>query len=57
MIRYAARDDNWFEFSRTDGEELPGYEPGVHIELHLPNGVIRQYSLVLAKPDPSAYTS
>ena len=55
-IRYAARDTNLFEFSRIDGEVLPAYEPGAHIDLHLPNGLIRQYSLVLAKPDPSAYT-
>lgn len=24
---------------------LPGFEPGSHIDLHLPNGVLRQYSL------------
>ena len=55
-IHYAARDTNLFEFSRLDGEALPAYEPGAHIDLHLPNGLVRQYSLVLGKPDPSAYT-
>src|SRR5438045_3920926 len=55
-IRYAARDTNLFEFSQIDGEALPAYEPGAHIDLHLPNGLIRQYSLVLARPHPSAYT-
>lgn len=55
-IRYAARDTNLFEFSRVDGEALPVYEPGAHIDLHLPNGLVRQYSLVFTKPDPSAYT-
>jgi tetrachlorobenzoquinone reductase len=55
-VRYAARDTSLFEFSRIDGDALPAYEPGAHIDLHLPNGLIRQYSLVFAKPDPSAYT-
>ena len=55
-IRYAARDTHLYEFTRLDGKALPTYEPGAHIDLHLPNGLIRQYSLVLAKPDPSAYT-
>lgn len=27
------------------GGELPGWEPGAHIDVHLPNGVLRQYSL------------
>jgi ferredoxin-NADP reductase len=55
-IRYAARGMNLFEFSRLDGKALPAYEPGAHLDLHLPNGLIRQYSLILAKPDPSAYS-
>jgi tetrachlorobenzoquinone reductase len=55
-IRYAARDTNLFELSRLDGEPLPPYEPGAHIDLHLPNGLIRQYSLIEAAPDPARYT-
>ena len=35
-----------------DGKPLPAYEPGAHIDLHLPNGLIRQYSLIKAEPDP-----
>ena len=27
------------------GAELPTYQPGSHIDVHLPNGLIRQYSL------------
>jgi hypothetical protein len=38
-----------------DGQPLPPYEPGAHIDLHLPNGLIRQYSLIRAEPDPSCY--
>ena len=28
-----------------DGEPLPGWQPGAHIDVHLPCGIIRQYSL------------
>ena len=28
-----------------DGDRLPDWEPGAHIDLHLPNGLVRQYSL------------
>jgi ferredoxin-NADP reductase len=55
-IRYAARDTHLFEFSRLDGQPLPAYEPGAHIDLHLPNGIVRQYSLIEPEPDPGRYT-
>src|SRR6266542_6928629 len=53
--RYAARDTNIYEFAPLDGKPLPPYEPGAHIDLHLPNGLIRQYSLIRPEPDPSSY--
>ena len=55
-IRYAARDTNLYEFAPLDGKPLPPYEPGAHIDLHLPNGLVRQYSLLNAEPDGSSYT-
>jgi tetrachlorobenzoquinone reductase len=55
-IRYAARDINLYEFRRPDGGALPAYAPGAHIDLHLPNGLIRNYSLTVAKPEAGAYT-
>jgi tetrachlorobenzoquinone reductase len=55
-IRYAARDTHLYEFTRLDGKPLPPYEPGAHIDLHLPNGLIRQYSLIEPEPEPSRYT-
>jgi ferredoxin-NADP reductase len=55
-IRYAARDTNLYEFTRLDGKPLPAYEPGAHIDVHLPNGIVRQYSLTEAKPQPESYT-
>ena len=55
-IRYAARDTSLFEFQSIDGRPLPVYEPGAHIDLHLPTGVLRNYSLTVAAPEPSVYT-
>lgn len=36
----------------TEGAPLPFFSPGSHIDVHLPNGLIRQYSLMNA---PGAY--
>jgi ferredoxin-NADP reductase len=55
-VRYAARDTSLFEFQRLDGKPLPAYEPGAPVDMHLPNGLLRNYSLIVAKPDPSIYT-
>lgn len=54
-IRYLARDTSLFEFESVDKRPLPGYEPGAHIDVHLPNGLVRNYSLTLAVPEPSRY--
>lgn len=54
-IRYAARETHLFELQRPDGGVLPAGEPGAHIGLHLPNGVVRQYSLVKAEERPTSY--
>jgi ferredoxin-NADP reductase len=54
-IRYAALDTNLFEFRKLDGSAMPAVEPGAHIDIHLPNGMMRQYSLVTADSDPNAY--
>jgi ferredoxin-NADP reductase len=55
-IRYAARDTCLFELQSLDGAPLPAYEPGAHIDLHLPSGLLRNYSLTVAAPEPSTYT-
>lgn len=39
--------------SRADGGELPTWEPGAHIDVLLPNGMLRQYSLC-GQPSPGA---
>lgn len=45
-IRFAAHETNLYEFERPDGGPLPLATPGAHIDIHLPNGLIRPYSLV-----------
>ncbi|MGE3248083.1 MAG: 2Fe-2S iron-sulfur cluster-binding protein [Beijerinckiaceae bacterium] len=54
-IRYEAQDTHSFEFSPLDGKALPQVEPGAHIDLHLPNGMMRQYSLVTAEGSRTSY--
>ncbi|MFD3524241.1 PDR/VanB family oxidoreductase [Streptomyces sp. NPDC058653] len=38
------------------GGELPPWEPGAHIDLRLPSGAVRQYSLCGPPGDPRSYT-
>lgn len=40
-----------FEFVSADGRALPAFEAGAHIDVHVPGGLVRQYSLCNA---PSA---
>jgi cytochrome P450/ferredoxin-NADP reductase len=41
--------------ARADGTELPPWTPGSHIELRLPSGRLRQYSLC-GQPSPGSWT-
>jgi vanillate O-demethylase ferredoxin subunit len=34
-----------FELARVDGQALPAFTAGAHIDVHVPNGMVRQYSL------------
>src|ERR1700751_2962203 len=54
-VESAARDTNVYAFRRPDGGKLPPYKPGAHIDIHLPNGLIRQFSLPNPSPDPDSY--
>jgi vanillate O-demethylase ferredoxin subunit len=40
-----ARDIASFELAREDGCPLPSFAAGSHIDVHLPGGLVRQYSL------------
>lgn len=55
-IRYGARDTNLYVFRRSDGRDLPPAEAGAHVDLVLPNGLTRQYSLLLVGREPAEYT-
>ncbi|MBY0557698.1 MAG: PDR/VanB family oxidoreductase [Burkholderiaceae bacterium] len=44
-----------FELVRTDGTPLPPYTAGAHIDVHLPGGMVRQYSLCGDAGDASRY--
>ncbi|MFH7457165.1 oxidoreductase, partial [Pseudomonas syringae pv. tagetis] len=44
-----------FELSRPDGELLPPFPAGAQIYVHLPNGLIRQYSLCNAPIERHRY--
>ncbi|WP_067458159.1 PDR/VanB family oxidoreductase [Actinomadura macra] len=37
------------------GSELPAWEPGAHVEAHLPTGLVRHYSLCGSVDDPTCY--
>ncbi len=54
-IETVARDTNLYIFQRADGARLPAYEPGAHIDLHLGNGLTRQFSLVVPDANPERY--
>ncbi|WP_406508925.1 PDR/VanB family oxidoreductase [Streptomyces sp. NBC_00212] len=40
----------------VDGAELPAWEPGAHLDLVLPSGLVRQYSLCGDPADRTSYT-
>lgn len=47
-VRAVARDVLQLDLRARDGTPLPGAAPGAHIQLHLPGGQVRAYSLVNA---------
>jgi vanillate O-demethylase ferredoxin subunit len=44
-----------FELRAVDGTDLPAFTAGSHIDLHLPNGLIRNYSLVNSQDERHRY--
>lgn len=45
-IAAEARDVVVIELRSAGGEPLPPFEPGAHLEVRLPNGMVRHYSLI-----------
>jgi ferredoxin-NADP reductase len=54
-ITTVARDTNLYTFARPGGGALPAYKPGAHIDIHIPNGLVRQFSLLNPADNPEAY--
>lgn len=44
-LRDEAQDIRAFVLAAADGTPLPPYDPGAHVDVHLPDGLVRQYSL------------
>jgi ferredoxin-NADP reductase len=54
-IRYAAAGINCYEFTALDASVLPTFTAGAHVDIHLPNGLVRQYSLCNPPTDRHRY--
>lgn len=53
--RWEAESVTSFEFASPDGADLPPWEPGAHVDVHLPSGTVRQYSLYGDPADRTRY--
>lgn len=53
--REEAQDIASYELARADGGTLPAFSAGSHIDVHLPGGLVRQYSLANDPHDATHY--
>lgn len=53
--RVAAQDIVTFELVSADGSDLPGFEAGSHVDVHIRSDLIRQYSLCNAPSERHRY--
>lgn len=49
-ITWLAEDVRLFELRSIDGAALPAWTAGAHVDVELPNGMVRPYSLLPARP-------
>lgn len=54
-IIYGGEGTNLFEFRTLDGGDVPPFTAGAHVDVNLPNGTIRQYSIASPQHDRSRY--
>jgi len=54
-ITYEADGISSFEFRSPSGAALPAFTAGAHIDLHLPNGLVRSYSLLNPQTETHRY--
>lgn len=55
-IRLQAEGIHAFDLAHPDGEKLPAVEAGAHVDVHLPGGMVRSYSLAGDPGDRSRWT-
>lgn len=54
-VTHEASDIKSFELGYADGSRLPPGEPGSHIDVHVGDGIVRQYSLCNGPDDTCSY--
>jgi len=54
-ILYAGPDTNLYELRPISEDLVPAFKAGAHVDLYLPNGLIRQYSIASDPEDRSRY--
>lgn len=54
-VTYEARDVLLFELMSLNGQCMPSFSAGSHIDIYLPNGLIRQYSICNSPLDKYRY--
>ena len=54
-LRYEAKDTISVELRPQEGTQFPAFTPGSHIDLHLPNGLVRSYSLSNSSEESNRY--
>lgn len=52
---YAAEHVHLFEFRPVSGEPVPRFTAGAHVDLRLPNGFVRQYSIANSEAEDHRY--
>ncbi|NIE66913.1 PDR/VanB family oxidoreductase [Burkholderia sp. Ax-1719] len=55
QIRYEGKGINSYELTSPCGEQLPPFDAGAHIDIHLKNGIVRQYSLCNSSAERHRY--
>ncbi len=55
-IRWQAEGIHSFDLAHPEGLDLPAVEAGAHVDVHLPGGIVRSYSLAGDPADRSGWT-
>ncbi|MGF6408492.1 PDR/VanB family oxidoreductase [Paraburkholderia sp. MM5482-R1] len=55
QVRYEGKGIKSYELTSPSGAVLPAFEAGSHIDIHLKNGIIRQYSLSNSPAERNRY--